>query len=60
VSAIVFLPITVVFPIRLCLADISLLALLRAAAEQNYNPVALPSTVDAITRTKIDLVFENA
>jgi hypothetical protein len=34
------LPVPVVFPIRLCLADVFLLALFRAAGEQNYKPFA--------------------
>src|ERR1035438_5499774 len=62
VSAMVFflgLPVPVVFPIRLCLADVFLLAFLRATREQNNEPVALPSEVDAVAGTKINLVFEN-
>jgi hypothetical protein len=54
------LPVPVVFPIRLCLADVFLLALLRATREQNNEPVAVPPEVNAVAGAKINLVFENA
>src|ERR1035438_4262940 len=61
VSAMVFflgLPVPVVSPIRLCLADVYLLTCLRATREQNNEPVAVPSEVDAVAGAKINLVFE--
>jgi hypothetical protein len=54
------LSVPVVFPIRLCLPDVFLLALLRATREQNNEPVAVPPEVNAVAGTKISLVFENA
>jgi cytoskeletal protein RodZ len=49
------LPVPVVFPIRLCLADVFLLALLRAAGEQNNKPVAVPPEVNSVAGAKINL-----
>src|ERR1035441_870612 len=63
VSAIVLflgLPVPVVFPIRLCLADVFLLAFLRATREQNNEPVAVPPEVNPVAGAKIDPVFEHA
>jgi hypothetical protein len=37
-----------------------LLALLRAASQQNDKPVAVPPEVNAVTGAKINPVFENA
>jgi len=54
------LPVPVVLPIRLGLADVLLLALLRAAGEENKKPVAVPPEVNSIAGALIDLVFENA
>ena len=54
------LSVPVVFPIRLCLPDVFLLALLRATGEQNDEPVAVPPEVNAVPGAKIKLVFENA
>jgi hypothetical protein len=53
------LPVPVVFPICLCLADVFLLVLLRATREQNNEPVAVPPEVNAVAGAKINLVFEN-
>jgi hypothetical protein len=39
-------------------ADIFLLASLRAAGEQNNKPIAVPPEVNAVARAKINLVFE--
>ena len=54
------LPVPVVFPIRLCTADVFWLALLHATGEQNNEPVAVPPEVNAVAGAKINLVFENA
>jgi hypothetical protein len=54
------LPVPVVFPIRPCLADVFLLALLRAAGEQNNKPVAVPPEVNSVAGAKINPVFKNA
>src|SRR5436309_3572424 len=62
VSAMVFflgLPVPVVFPIRLCPADVFLLAFLRAAREQNNKPFAVPPEENTVAGAKINLVFEN-
>ena len=45
---------------RLCLADVFLLALLHAACEQNNKPITVSPEVDAVAGAKINLVFENA
>jgi hypothetical protein len=54
------LPVPVVFPIRLCPADVFWLAFLRATRQQNDQPVAVPPEVNAVAGAKINLVFENA
>jgi len=54
------LPVPVVFPIRLCLADVFLLALLHTVGERNNKPVAVPPEVNAVAGAKINLVFDNA
>jgi hypothetical protein len=46
------LPVPVVFPIRLCLADVFLLALLRAAGEQDNQPLSVPAKVNAVAGPK--------
>jgi hypothetical protein len=52
-------PVPVVFPILLRLADVFLLALLRATREKYNETVAVPPEVNAVAGAKINLVFEN-
>src|SRR5580692_9329691 len=49
------LPVPVVSPIRLCLADVFLLAPLRAAGEQNNKPVAVPPEINSVAGPKSTL-----
>jgi hypothetical protein len=53
------LPVPVVFPIRLCLAEVFRLALLRATRKQNNELVAVPPEVNAVSGATIDLIVEN-
>ena len=46
-----------VFPTRLCLADVLALAILRAAGEHNNKLVAVPPEVNAVAGAKINLVL---
>src|SRR5260370_37471738 len=55
-----FLTLLVVDPSLLGRCDIAILALLRSAAEQNHDCVAVLAEVDAISRPEIDAVLEYA
>jgi hypothetical protein len=53
-------PFLVVLPPGECCRDVRLLAFFRTAAEEYYEPLAILSEVDAVTRTKINLELVNA
>jgi len=53
------LPVPVVFPIHFCLADVLLLALLRATRKQNDEAAAVTPEVNAVSGAKVNPVFEN-
>src|SRR6185437_13866810 len=50
----------VVLPSGECCRDVRLLAFFRAAAKEYHQPLAILPEVNAISRTKINLVFVNA
>ena len=52
-----WLTLLIIFPIRFGGIDIALLALFRAASQQNNEEVSVFTKIDAVSRAKIDPIF---